>query len=105
MPEEKLALIAGLLKGKKEIIVTEDVLKLLGWTEDSKRDLGRAIGGVLSSLHRLVIPEIGNFFIPIGQEKIGSRRLRWKIDAKVLSEQTRNQLLDIIDGILKERSN
>jgi len=66
---------------------------------------GKSVGGLLSSLSRLNLPDIGSVLIPIGPDKIGSRRLRWKLNPSLRSDgKLRSQLIQSISKILDERA-
>jgi len=72
---------------------------------EKDEDIGRTIGGILSTLSRRVI-DGEPFIIPLGpdldQPKETMRRLLWKLNPKVV-EETRAEFLQIAKEVLDER--
>jgi len=74
---------------------------------EKKEDMGRTIGGILSSLSRTVI-EGESLIIPLGpdpsQPKESTRRLLWKLNPAIVgSSEHQEELLKVTKEVLLER--
>ena len=81
----------------------EQIEKAVG----KKEDMGRTIGGILSSLSRTII-EQEPFIIPLGpdpsQPKETTRRLLWKLNPAIVeSSEHQEELLKVTKEVLQER--
>lgn len=82
----------------------KQILQATGKSEKDE-DIGRAIGGILSTLSRTVL-DGEPFIIPLGpdpSDKENKRRLLWKLNPKVVNEETKPEFLQAAMDILEER--
>lgn len=79
-------------------VTYEQIEKAVG----EKDDMGRTIGGILSSLSRTII-DGEPLIIPLGPSE-DSRRLLWKLNPAIVdSTEHREQLLKATQEVLQER--
>lgn len=80
------------------VITYEQIEKVIG----KKEDMGRTIGGILSSLSRTNI-EGEPLIIPLGPSN-DSRRLLWKLNPAIIGNtEHRDELLKVTNEVLQER--
>lgn len=80
------------------VVTYEQIEKVI----NNKEDMGRTIGGILSSLSRTNI-EGEPLIIPLGPSD-DSRRLLWKLNPAIIDNpEHRNELLKVTNEVLQER--
>lgn len=80
------------------VVTYEQIEKVVG----KKEDMGRTIGGILSSLSRTIIDN-EPLIIPLGPSE-DSRRLLWKLNPAITpNSDHRNELLKAATEVLEER--
>lgn len=83
-------------------VTFNDIAKVVKASGEVK-DLGRAVGGILSTLSRTIFDD-EPFIIPVGRESKGSRRLLWKFNPSVIKKDEQKQKLILIaEQVIKER--
>ncbi len=80
------------------VVTYEQIEKTVG----KKEDMGRTIGGILSSLSRTII-ENEPLIIPLGPSE-DSRRLLWKLNPAIAGDPGhQRELLKVAEEVLEER--
>jgi len=86
-------------------VTYSQILEATGKSETDK-DIGRTIGGILSTLSRTIL-DGEPFIISLGpdasQGKEGKRRLLWKLNPKVVSEDSKSDFQEAAREVLEER--
>jgi hypothetical protein len=85
-----------------ETVNYDQIAKIL---DNKEVELGRAVGGVLSTLSRTLIEE-EPFIIPLGPDRSdpqNKRRMIWKLNPNAVSPELKPQLKQVAAEVLQER--
>lgn len=87
------------------VVTYNQIVEATGKSEKDE-DIGKAVGGILSTLSRTVL-DGEPFIIPLGpdpsQPDETKRRLLWKFNPKVADEKTKSELQQVVKEVLEER--
>lgn len=101
-PMENLKVLSLFLKKESEAVRYDDIAKTLGINlEKTTGKEGKSIGGILSTLRRNKY-QTKPLIISLGRT-LGSRRQQWRLNTSIFPTQARQEVLNTIDQLIRER--